>query len=241
MIKAGIIGDYDPASVNHLNTDAALQHAAASLSLAIETEWLPTDKVKKKDLPEYDLLWCATGSPYKSMEGALLAIRYAREHNVPFIGTCGGFQHAVIEFARNVKGVKDARHAEYDASGGTLLITPLECVIAGQTLEVILREGSIAYESYGRQKHIREQYHCRYGLNPAFKSLIDEEPMSVTGLDKDLDVRIIEHTENDFFVATLFVPQSQSSVENPHPLIVSLIEAADAYCRKRKVINQFQD
>lgn len=86
---------------------------------------------------EYDAFWCAPGSPYRSLTGALDAIRFAREERVPFIGTCGGFQHAVIEYARNVLGFADARHAEYDPyASSDLFISALSCSPFGETMRV---------------------------------------------------------------------------------------------------------
>lgn len=90
-LRVGIIGDYNPASRFHAATDAALQHAAGALSISVSMAWLPTlsleDKRREEVLRQFDALWCAPGSPYRSMEGALAAIRFAREHGRPFVGT----------------------------------------------------------------------------------------------------------------------------------------------------------
>src|SRR5262245_18934308 len=105
QLTIGIIGDHDASFPPHLATDAAIQHAAAVLDLGIAVTWLPTESLDgfaDDRLQLYDALWCAPGSPYRSMQGALNGIRYAREHGRPFLGTCGGFQHVVIEYARNV-------------------------------------------------------------------------------------------------------------------------------------------
>lgn len=90
-LRVGVIGDYNPASRYHAATDAALHHAADALSVSVETTWVPTPALNGEDLEgvlgQFDALWCAPGSPYASMEGALAGIRYAREQGRPFVGT----------------------------------------------------------------------------------------------------------------------------------------------------------
>src|SRR5208282_6192757 len=102
-------------------------------------------------------LLCSPGSPYKSLDGALAGIRYARENKVPFIGTCGGFQHLVIEYARNVMGFKDAAHAESDPYASCLFITPLSCSLVGKTMEVRVKPGTQAADIY-RDTWASERY-----------------------------------------------------------------------------------
>src|SRR5262245_33392677 len=116
-VRIGIIGDYNAESHSSQAPAGAICHPADPLGLVAAVEWLPTpalDQNADSKLQGFDALWCAPGSPYQSMHGALNGIRFAREAGCPFIGTCGGFQHAVIEYARNVLGFQDAEHAEYD-------------------------------------------------------------------------------------------------------------------------------
>jgi CTP synthase (UTP-ammonia lyase) len=233
MITCGVVGDYDKSYINHINTDNALLHAAKMLSIPIEITWCSTENVSREELKKYNLIWCAPGSPYKSLEGALEAIRFARENNVPFMGTCGGFQHTVIEYARNVLGIKDAAHAEYDPGAEQLLITPLVCSVKGQALEVLITENSVAYRGYNNQETTTEEYHCRYGLNPEYVTLLSEGGLIVSGIDNNNEPRIIELPGNDFFISTLFLPQSLSTEARPHPLIVRLVNAADKFSRNR--------
>ena len=112
--------------------------SAAPDGLKVEAEWLATETlgldreaVAGARLGAFDALWCVPASPYASMEGALCAIRFARERGVPFLGTCGGFQHALIEYARNVLGMEGADHAESNAEAATPLVTPLSCSLVG--------------------------------------------------------------------------------------------------------------
>src|ERR1044071_252435 len=101
MITVGIIGDYDPAFPPHPATEDALRHVADHLAVEIRPTWIPTETLEQAgagSLVSFDALWCAPGSPYRSMHGALEGIRYAREHDRPLLGTCGGFQHIVLEY-----------------------------------------------------------------------------------------------------------------------------------------------
>ena len=109
-IDIGIIGDFNPANATHIATNDALQHSAAALNLDLCSQWLPTDQTHH--FSQFQGLICSPGSPYKSLDGALVGIKHARENNLPFLGTCGGFQHLVLEFARNVMDINEAAHAE---------------------------------------------------------------------------------------------------------------------------------
>src|SRR4029077_10398486 len=131
QVSVGVIGDYDSPFPPHPATNEGLQHSAADLGTKVDVCWLETSSLEDADLAQlaaaHDALWCAPGSPYWSLDGALRAIRLAREAGVPFLGTCGGFQHVVIEYARNVLGFEDAQHAEYDPYASDLFISELSC------------------------------------------------------------------------------------------------------------------
>jgi CTP synthase (UTP-ammonia lyase) len=118
MPKIAIVADYDSTFEPHLATDAALLLASTAGATDIKTDWLPTLSLATADhvspLTGYDGFLIAPGSPYKSLQGAVNAIQFARERGLPLLATYGGFQHVVIEYARNVLGFKDAQHAEYD-------------------------------------------------------------------------------------------------------------------------------
>lgn len=167
-------------------------------------------------------MWGAPGSPFVSEVGAEAAIEWARTKGVPFIGTCAGFQHAVIEFARNVACIDDAAHAEYGA-GGAPVVWELECSLAGQTLAVRLLDERIR-AIYGANEAI-ERYYCRFGLNPAYREHLEAAGLQVLGDDHDGVARIISVAEHPFFVATLFVPQTGSRPGRPHPLVRAFVEA----------------
>lgn len=160
------------------------------------------------------------------MEGALRAIRFAREHNVPFLGTCGGFQHALIESARNVLGISDADHAETNPAGSTLIVSPLACSLVEQTGTIRLREGSLIRTACGCEQ-IVEADHCRHGLNSEFRDRLETGALQFTGWDESGDVRVLELQEHPFFVATLFQPERSAVRGESHPLICAFVRALD--------------
>jgi len=124
-VRIGILGDCNPEFRSHHATNDALQHAASKLNLKVESQWLPTPSLAEpgavKTLESFDGLWASPGSPYKSMDGMLKGIEFARTRDWPFLGTCGGFQYAVIECARNVLGMKDADTAENNSGSKNVL------------------------------------------------------------------------------------------------------------------------
>lgn len=221
--RIGIIGDFNAGNPTHVATDRGLQHAADALGVRVEAKWLPTDEAH--DFGNVHGLFCSPGSPYRSLEGALEGIRYARERDVPFIGTCGGFQHLVIEYARNVMGIKEASHAESDPYASCLFITPLSCSLVGKTMEVELRLGSKAAKACGTTRSI-EKYYCNFGLNPVYRAELEKRGLEITGQDQDKEPRIAELPPHRFFVGTLFVPQASSEPGKPHPLVLEFCRAA---------------
>ncbi|MDQ1280169.1 MAG: hypothetical protein QG670_1432 [Thermoproteota archaeon] len=227
-LTIGIIGDFNPHSETHIATNLSFNHSASSLKVEIKVEWVPTlsleEHVEDK-LYHFDILLCAPGSPYKSMKGALNGIRFARENDRPFLGTCGGFQHVVIEFARNIMDVQDAEHAEEHPEAENLFITPLACSLVGRVEEVKLVTGSRAYEVYGRPS-IMERFYCGYGLNPLRRAELEEAGLCFSGFDINGEVRILELPKARFFLATLFVPQTSSTPSRPHPIITYLLQTS---------------
>jgi CTP synthase (UTP-ammonia lyase) len=221
--RIGIIGDFNPANPTHLVTNDALQHAAQALDCPIEAVWLPTDQ--RANYGEFQALFGSPGSPNKSFDAALAGIRHARENKVPFLGTCGGSQHLMIEYARNVMGIADAAHAEEDPSASCLFVTPLSCSLVGKTMEVRIRAGSVAAAAFQTERSM-EAYYCNFGLNPQYQAALENAGLAITGKDAEGDARIIELASHPFFMGTLFVPQARSTSGVPHPLIVAFCRAA---------------
>jgi CTP synthase (UTP-ammonia lyase) len=228
VVSVGVVGDYRPEAASHRATNAALHHAADVEGVEVEVTWIPTTEIGSTDEPglgSFGGLLVAPGSPYRSMEGALSAITVARTRNVPLLATCGGFQHVVLEYARNVLDVADAQHAEYDPYASEMFITPLSCSPAGRRMAVNIRSETRAAASYGCGR-TTEQYYCNFGLNPDHLDALTDGGLVVSGVDDEGEARIIELPGHRFFVATLFVPQISCSAGNPHPLVASFVQAA---------------
>jgi len=223
--RIGIIAEYSPDFEPHVATSMAIEHARAALGCQVAYAWVSTSLIADDFFEHFDALWVAPGSPYKSMEKTINAIRYAREHGVPTIGTCGGFQHIMIEYARNLLGIKDADHAEYDPYASDLFISELACSLAGKEMDLRLVEGSKIARIYG-STHVKERYYCNFGVNPDRLAEIKSGPIQITGSDDEGEVRVVEYPAHPFFIATLFVPQTRSTPENPHPLVTAFIRAS---------------
>lgn len=220
-----LVGDYNPAVPAHQAIPMALQLAANALAVDIDHEWVPTEEITEVScLAGYDALWCVPASPYRSMDGALRAIEFAREHMRPFLGTCGGFQHAVIEYARNVLGWADAEHAETAPDAARPVITPLACALVEVTGVVRFRPGSRIAAAYGVSEAV-EGYHCSYGLNPEFRAELAGGPLRVTSEDEAGEARSVELDAHPFFVATLFQPERAALRGRLPPLVSAFVRA----------------
>lgn len=225
-LSLAVIGDFNAEFKPHPATNEALTDAAKALDLALTINWLPTRTLIERidNLRDFDGLLIAPGSPYESMQGALNAIEFGRTTPRPVLGTCGGFQHIVIEYARNVLNFEDAEHAEYDPYASNLVISKLECSLAGQFLAIEIKEDSNVFRIYGKRS-IKEHYYCNFGLNPEYQEILDKGGLRVVGVDQNNEARILELPDHPFFVATLFVPQLNSSYADPHPLLVAFLKA----------------
>ena len=224
-IRIGLVGDFDAGVVAHRAIPLALAQAGAAHGLAVEPVWLPTERLLDAiDCSAYEGLWCVPGSPYRSMDGALRAIRFARERGVPFLVTCGGFQHAVVEYARDVLGWSDAEHAETAPGAARAVIAPLECALVETTSSVHFVPGTRIARAYGASSAL-EGYHCRYGLNPAFAGQLVGGPLRVTARDDAGEVRAVELDGHPFFVATLFQPERAALAGRAPPLVAAFVEA----------------
>jgi CTP synthase (UTP-ammonia lyase) len=158
------------------------------------------------------------------MQGALLAIRHAREARIPFLGTCGGFQHAVIEYAQHVLGWSDADHAESSPEAERAVITPLTCGILEGEGSVRLFPGTRIAAAYGVPE-ATEEYLCRYGVNPVFREALVAGPLRAAADDEAGDLRAVELDHHPFFVATLFQPERAAFKGRSAPLVVSFARA----------------
>jgi CTP synthase (UTP-ammonia lyase) len=227
-VRIGLIGDYDPTVTAHRAIGAALEQASARLGRRVEGVWPGTEAVEREGaalLSGFDGLWCVPASPYRSMEGALAAIRFARESPRPFLGTCGGFQHALIEYARHVLDIADADHAETSPDAALPLVSRLACSLVEATGSVHLRAGSRAAAVAG-DTPLTERYHCNFGLNPEHRRLFEGSGLRIVGEDDAGDVRVVELDDHPFFLATLFQPERRSLDGALHPIVAAFFDAA---------------
>jgi CTP synthase (UTP-ammonia lyase) len=219
--RIAVVGDRDEAKQTHRATSAELEAAGADVT------WVPTGALADGTGPleGFDGIVLSPGGPYESLDGALAAIRHARERRVPLIGMCGGFQHVVLELARNVLGIADAQHAELNPDAERLAVTPLACSLVGQRHPVTLAPGSRIAELYGCERVV-EPYFCTYGLNPALEPQLEAASVRIGARDDDGNAREIELAEHPFFLATLFVFQVRDDRAVAHPLTAGFLASA---------------
>lgn len=224
-LRIALVGDVNPDVIAHKAIPLAIDDAAAVLALTVEYEWLATRDIQSADaLSGFDAVWVVPASPYQNADGAFIAIRHARENGLPFLGTCGGFQHAIIEYARNILGWEDAAHAETD-SEGRMVIAPLACSLVEKSDVIELRPNTLIAKAYGRES-IEEGYHCNYGIAPEFAAGLDAGPLRVSGWDEEGEIRAVELTTHPFFVATLFQHERNALAGRPAPLVHAFLRAA---------------
>ena len=227
-LRIGLIGDYRPEVTAHRAVVRSLQLAGDDLEEMLDAEWLPTNVLKEFPPSRFfgfDGFWCVPASPYVSMDGALRAIRFAREHGVPFLGTCAGFQHALIEYARNVLGLTDADHEETRPDAACALISRLPSPMVETEGRVLLEEGSRLRQIYERDSST-EVYHCNFGLSPVHEARLASGRLLVCARDPARRVHAVELPEHPFFVATLFQPERSALRDEVNPLIRAFVQAS---------------
>ena len=222
--KIAILGEYVPTFKPHVSTNSAIAHACLRLGADIEAQWVATEAIGPSLFATHSAIWVAPGSPYKNMDKLLWAIHQARENKIPCLGTCGGFQHMVIEYARNVLGVKDAQSQENDPYASDLFISQLDCSLARREMRLAFAAGSQIAAIYGSLT-ATEEYYCNFGVNPTYVPRLKSQLLQVTGSDSEGEVRVIELPDHPFFVGTLFVPQTRSTAAAPHPIVIAFLKA----------------
>jgi len=229
MIRIGLIGEFNQEVKAHVAIPQALELAAHDLAYQFEAEWLATPPLEQETehkLARYQALWFVPNTPYESQDGALRALRYGRERQIPTLGTCGGCQHMLIEYARNILGITEADHAEEHPDASVLLITPLACSNTEIITTCLLTPGSHVAAIYGTNE-VTEQYGtCNYGPNAQFWPVLEQGGLHVTGADADGNARIVEIDHHPFFIGTLFQPERSAFQQIVHPLIRALLQAA---------------
>jgi CTP synthase (UTP-ammonia lyase) len=226
LLNIAIVGDRDDTIAAHRAIPLALANAASALDVDLQFDWLATDAIPDAArLASFDAFWVAPGGPYRSLDGALRAIGHARTTGRPFLGTCGGFQHAVLEFARHVLDWPDATHAESDPGVGRPVIAALACSLVEARGSVALAPGSRLARAYGGTT-APTIYRCRYGLNPEFRAALTAGLLRGVAEDENGDLRAIELDGHPFFVATLWQPERAALEGQRVPLAEALVAAA---------------
>ena len=223
--RIALIGDYNPSVKAHQAIPRALA-LAVDAGFDCQWEWLHTSTLTRDpsdQLAGFDGIWCVPASPYANTRAALNAIRFARESGRAFLGTCGGFQHALMEYAEAFWGIA-AAHAEVDPAAVDPVIAPLMCSLVEQSGSLIFTPGSRLASIYGVAS-TSEEYHCRYGLNPRYAERLASGPLRVAACDESGDVRGIELDGHPFFIGTLFQPERSAFSGRRHPLIRAFVVA----------------
>ncbi|MFF0011888.1 hypothetical protein [Streptomyces sp. NPDC005374] len=230
--RIALVGDRSPNVVSHTRIPGLLAALVEGERLVLDAYWIPsTDAGDADSMRGFDAVWVVPGSPYRSEAGALAAIRTAREAGIPFLGTCGGFQHALLEYARDVCGLTRVAHAENDPDADDLLIEPLTCSLAGHEGVVNVEPGSLARSVIGSERTV-ERYFCAYGPSRHL-DILRAHGLRFSGHDEDGHVRIVELPGHPFFLATLFQPELSGDGSRPHPVVRALARAAVEHARRR--------
>jgi CTP synthase (UTP-ammonia lyase) len=219
--RLALVGDRSPLVRSHVRIPVLLDAAARLDGLVVDAYWLATEEVG--DVAAFDGVWLLPGSPYRSLDGALAAARAAREGGIPFLGTCGGFQHAMLEFARTVCGL-DVDHAEASPDAPAPLVVPLACSLVGHEGAVEIEPGSRAERILGARRTV-ERYHCSYGLDRAYTGVLTRHGVRFTGHDDAGEPRIAELPEHPFYLATLFQPELAGDGTEVHPIVRAFLRA----------------
>ncbi len=229
-VKLALLGDYSEDIVAHQAIPRALELARESLGAEVSWDWIRTSDLRSPatDLRLYSGLWLVPGSPYENAEAALAAVTWARESGTPFLGTCGGFQHALIEFARSVAGLADADHAETNPEADTIIVGRLSCSLVGSSGAVHFARESRLARAYGAETAI-EGYHCNFGFYSAYRPVLERAGMHFTAWDDSGEIRGAELPAHPFFVGTLFQPERAALKGKLPPVAGAFVRAAAQY------------
>jgi CTP synthase (UTP-ammonia lyase) len=221
-VTIALVGDRMPAHPSHRELDAV----RGRLGEGVDAEWVATDGEGVRDLSRYDGIWLVPGSPYADDTAAYEAVRWARVNDVPFLGTCGGLQYAVVEYFRNVVGLVGASHAESDGSDGSNVVHRLACSLQGEERLVRPIPGT-RFSRLVDEESFMGMHYCNYGPGPEEVARLVEAGMVVAATADDAGAEVIELPANRFFVLTLFQPQVGALAGRPvHPLLREFVRCA---------------
>ncbi len=245
-VTIGLIGKYVELQDAYKSILESFVHAGALNDCKVEVEYIHSEFINNENVAEHighlDGLLVAPGFGIRGIEGKITAVKYARENGLPFFGICLGMQMAVIEFARNVLGLKNAHSTEMEPKSLEPVINMMEeqkkITKMGGTMRLgsypcHLKEGSLAQKIYG-SSDIHERHRHRYEFNNAYLDLFENNGMVASGkhLESNL-VEIMELPEHPFFIGVQFHPELKSTVERPQPIFVQFVGAAKIFHEKK--------
>lgn len=244
-INIGLIGKYVELPDAYKSIVESFIHAGAVNECKVNIKWVASEQVEdsnvKEKLKDLNGILVAPGFGERGLEGKITSIKYARENGIPFFGICLGMQCAVIEFARNVLGLKNANSFEMDPKTKDAVIDLMEdqknVKNKGGTMRLgsypcDLKKGSKAAAIYGKAK-ITERHRHRYEFNNKYLSRFEENGMTASGINPENGlVEIVELKNHPFFIGAQFHPELKSTVINPHPLFVNFVAASLQFAKK---------
>ncbi|MEA2099568.1 MAG: CTP synthase [Campylobacterota bacterium] len=247
-VIVGFVGKYLELKEAYKSLTESLIHAGAHLDTRVEVCWIDSEEIEKKGaealLEECDSILVAGGFGSRGVEGKIQAIEYARVNKVPYLGICLGMQLTLVEYARNVLGLKDANSIEFDEntknpmiylidnfldqSGDTQLRThqsPMGGTLRLGEYPCNTKEGSIIREAYNGEKTIYERHRHRYEANPAYREQLEKAGMIVTGESNGL-IETVEIEGHPWFLGVQFHPEFTSRLQTPNPSILAFVKAS---------------
>ncbi len=237
-VKIGLVGKYTELPDAYKSISEAFIHSGAQLRTKVRLEYVNAELITAQNVEDMlggmDAILVAPGFGHRGLEGKLVAVRYARESKVPFLGICLGMQCSVVEFARNVLGLEDANSAETGETSNPvidIMEEQKEVTEKGGTMRLgayrcQLTEGSNAAKAYGTTE-ISERHRHRYEFNAKYREQLEKAGLRATGVNPDTGlVEVVEIEDHPWFVGVQFHPEYKSTVENPHPLFVAFTRAA---------------
>ena len=238
-VEIGLIGKYVELHDSYKSITEAFIHAGSTHETKVKVRWIHSEKLANKNitkqLANLDGILVAPGFGERGIQGKIDAVRYAREHKIPFLGICLGMQMAVIEYSRNVLGLADANSTEMNENTSHPVINLMEeqkdVTEKGGTMRLgawdcELKKDTKVYNAYGN-KNISERHRHRYEFNSEYKDKIEAGGMLATGINPKTGlVETIEIPDHPWFVGVQYHPEYKSTVLNPHPLFLDFIAAA---------------
>jgi CTP synthase (UTP-ammonia lyase) len=242
--KLALVGDRSPTVRAHGRIPLLIDALRRREGLVLDPYWI--NSADADELHGFDGIWVVPGSPYTNPDKVIAAVHTARERGIPFLGTCGGFQHAILELAQGLAGIEDAHHAEYDADGaawrsrawpsgphskpnepegrGSAVIVELQCSLVGHEGAIHYTPGTLIARIAGADRSV-ERYHCSYGIAPEYVETLQDAGVVFGAHDEDGAPRALELPGHPFFLGTLFQPELAGDGTRAHPVIRAFADA----------------